>query len=122
MNQSGDVLGEVFERFDLSIDELLVVCDTLDLPVGEGRLKRSGSTGGHRGLQSISEHLESVRFMRCSIGIGRPTDTTVVDYVLSAPSQSETDLIQTVLERTKLAVSELSNRGIDAALQVYNTK
>lgn len=122
MNNSGDVVREVFDRFDFSIGELLVVCDTLDLPVGEGRLKRSGSTGGHRGLQSISEHLGSERFMRCTIGIGRPTDTTVIDYVLSAPSQSDTDAIHKVLDRTKLAISELSSGGIDSALQVYNTK
>ncbi|MBR0457946.1 MAG: aminoacyl-tRNA hydrolase [Victivallales bacterium] len=85
MNCSGNAVEETVRQLGISPKELLVVCDDLDLEFGLLRLRVSGSTGGHRGLASIVEHLASSEFPRLRVGIGRPQpgDGSVVDYVLS---------------------------------------
>ncbi len=85
MNSSGTTVEETVRQLGISPKELLVVCDDLDLEFGLLRLRASGSTGGHRGLASIVEHLDSSDFPRLRVGIGRPQpgDGEVIDYVLS---------------------------------------
>ena len=72
VNLSGRAVSHLLQRYRLSPQQLLVVCDDLDLPLGRVRLRASGSHGGHRGMRSIIEAIGSQDFPRIRIGIGRP--------------------------------------------------
>jgi len=72
MNLSGQAVVPLLKKYKINQQDLLVVCDDLDLELGRQKLKASGSSGGHRGLKSIADVLESQEFSRLRIGIGRP--------------------------------------------------
>ena len=92
MNRSGEIFPGLWSLAEGGEESLVVVCDTLDLPPGQCRLRRKGSSGGHKGLASIISRLGRSDFLRLVIGIGRPADG-VVDFVLSRPQDREAELI-----------------------------
>ena len=92
MNRSGEIFPGLWSLAEGGEESLVVVCDTLDLPPGQCRLRRKGSSGGHKGLASIISSLGRSDFLRLVIGIGRPVDG-VVDFVLSRPQGREAELI-----------------------------
>lgn len=86
MNASGEAVWALRRHFRFSLQEMLVVSDDLDLPEGRLRLRAGGSAGGHRGLASIMQCLQSADFPRLRVGIGRPepgSGVAIVDYVLA---------------------------------------
>ena len=90
MNRSGEVLDQVLRSTGLSLENLLVVCDNLDLSPGNCRLKLRGSSGGHKGLQSVITFAQTSEFMRMFVGIGKPTSREeVIQYVLSEPQEEK---------------------------------
>ncbi len=118
MNDSGLAVKEVIEQFSISPQELLVICDCLDLPVGALRLRKRGSGGGHKGVDSIITTLGTEEFPRLRVGIGRPEPGggEVVDYVLAVWVSAEkavlTDVFSVAAELTTL----LQENGWDAAV------
>ena len=83
MNLSGKAVQPLLRQLHLQPQDLLVIHDDLDLPLGKVRLRPGGGSGGHKGVQSVIEHLGSRNFARLRIGIGRPPEgTNPVDYVL----------------------------------------
>ena len=85
MNRSGMVAHHFIPGL-FAVDDLVVVCDNLDLPPGMIRIRRGGSSAGHNGLKSLIEHLGSGDFVRIYVGIGRPRPpVTVVEHVLQVP-------------------------------------
>lgn len=89
MNRSGDIAHYFIPR-RYSVEDLIVICDNLDLPAGTIRVRRGGSSAGHNGLKSLIEHLGSSDFTRIYVGIGRPkTGVTVVEHVLSVPGDAD---------------------------------
>jgi PTH1 family peptidyl-tRNA hydrolase len=96
MNRSGEIFPGLWSRTGEDLEHLLVICDTLDLPAGQCRLRRKGSSAGHKGLTSIIARLGREDFMRLYIGIGRPEaegQEAVVEHVLEPPSGRELELI-----------------------------
>lgn len=88
MNLSGTIL-KYFIPKKYPKDDLIVVCDNLDLEVGRIRIRQGGSTAGHKGLQSIVENIGTTEFIRIYIGIGRPEKgITVIEHVLSKPTNT----------------------------------
>lgn len=83
MNESGRSVRAAMDYYDLSIEQLLVVHDDLELPFGTLRLQQGGGLGGHKGLRSIVQHLNGDGFLRLRIGIGRPERGSVSSWVLS---------------------------------------
>lgn len=121
MNRSGAAVAAFAEEHGLAPGDLLVVHDDLDLPLARLKLKRGGGTAGHRGLESIVEHLESHDFARLRVGIGRPPlDQEVADFVLTPFSAAEQDLLAPALEAAAAAVTAWAARGIDAAMNEVN--
>lgn len=92
MNNSGVVLPGLLRRTRCSVKDLIVLCDNLDLPPGQCRLKRNGSTAGHNGLKSLVAELDTGDFRRLYLGIGRPSDGDVIRHVLEVPSNGEWEL------------------------------
>lgn len=83
MNLSGESVGQLMKYFQISVEDLVVIYDDLDLPPGKIRLRQKGSHGGHNGIKSIIQHLGTDQFNRIRVGIGRPDPGQAVpDYVL----------------------------------------
>ncbi len=109
MNLSGVSVATFMHFYRIVPEQILVVHDELDLPVGTIRLKLGGGHAGHNGLKSIIEHLGSNEFMRLRIGIGRPTfkNQDIADYVLHPPQAAEKILMNDMIQKT-LALKVLS--------------
>ena len=100
MNLSGHCVQKLCERFNINHSHLLVLHDDIDLPVGKCKMKIGGSTGGHRGLESIAQHLRSPDFCRLRIGVGRPANRAdVPDYVLQTFTDTEMKALAPVFDR-----------------------
>ena len=95
MNLSGEAIRPLMNYFKITIEDLLVVYDDMDLPVGKIRLRQKGSAGGHNGIKSILSCLGTSEFNRIKVGVGRPKDgRTVVGHVLNRfEKEEEEDII-----------------------------
>lgn len=123
MNRSGKAARVALRRAGESPESMVAVCDTLDLPAGAVRLKRGGSSAGHRGLSSIIEYLGSEQFLRLYVGIGRPEEKSqVVEFVLSAFTEEELPLIDTAVSRARDALLSLSARGPEEIMNELNRR
>jgi PTH1 family peptidyl-tRNA hydrolase len=122
MNNSGQVFPSLLRRFRVTSEELLVVCDNLDLPPGRVRLKRGGGTAGHNGLSSIVKALGHGDFMRLYVGVGRPESGGVVEHVLGRPLEGEQKLYDEAVSRGADAVISLRERGLDQVMNEINRR
>lgn len=124
MNKSGEVVG-CFIPKAFNLDELIVVCDNLDLPPGMIRIRKGGSTAGHNGLKSLVEALGSGEFIRVYVGIGRPIPPeTVIDHVLGRGRDSQE--VEAIREGCSLAakavLSLCDGIPLEEVMRVYNRK
>ncbi|RLC65961.1 MAG: aminoacyl-tRNA hydrolase [Chloroflexi bacterium] len=121
MNESGRAVAPLVRFYRMPLERLLVVYDDLDLPLGTLRLRPEGGSGGHRGVQSIIDHLGSREFPRLRIGIGRPPGRMdPAAYVLQDFSAEEEPLVEETLERAVAAIEAWLCEGIEAAMERYN--
>lgn len=121
MNQSGPAVKVLLDRADAGVEDLVVVHDDLDLPLGRIRIKRRGGAGGHRGVLSLLTSLGSDRFCRVKLGIGHPpAEQDPAAYVLSPFSSDERAALEATLDRTVCALECLLVEGIDAAMNQFN--
>lgn len=123
MNKSGEVLRAVLSRTKLSRENLLVVCDTLDLPCGQCKLKKRGSSAGHRGLASVLRYTETDEIMRLYVGIGRPDEGDgILEYVLGIPSQDQQAELDPAIKRSGDSILSLLNRSPEQVMNEFNQK
>lgn len=121
MNASGKSVRKACDFYKLSPDQILVVCDDLDLPVGRLRFRASGSAGGQKGLADIIRHLGTEQVARLRIGIGRPPTTwDPSDYVLGKFAAEEQEQIDKTIELAAQAAVDWSNQGIGYVMNRYN--
>ena len=121
MNLSGESVGPALGFFKLSTDDLIVIHDDLDLPLGKLKLKRGGGHGGHNGLRSLLKHLPDDRFIRVRVGIGRPPpEWDTADYVLSKFRSQEWTAVDSVLATAADAVEAICQDGISKAMAKFN--
>ncbi len=121
MNLSGETVARVVKHLSCQLQDLLVICDDVDLGLGRMRLRRSGSAGGHKGLQSIIDRLHSEQFPRLRLGIGAPPDDTdTVEYVLHPFGRGEQPVVQDLLARAAQAAETWVYHGIDEAMNRFN--
>ena len=125
MNRSGETVQAAMNFFRVSLSDLLVVHDELDLPFGTLRLKPGGGHAGHNGLRSIMQHLGEPGFMRMRCGIGRPQLGFVgdgADYVLSDFRTEEREALPSIITKASDALSLVLHRGFGEASKVLNTR
>jgi PTH1 family peptidyl-tRNA hydrolase len=121
MNDSGRSVRATLDWFGLRPDQLLVIVDDMDLPLGRLRLRASGSAGGHNGLRSIIQHLGSPDFARLRVGIGQPAGdpqdrkTRTVGHVLGAFSPAEATVLDQVCAEVIRGVALIRERGLERA-------
>lgn len=122
MNCSGRAVFSLVNYFKIARQEVLVIYDDLDLPLGAIRMRLSGSAGGHRGLASIINQLGTSEFTRLRIGIGRPDEEarSVSDFVLSPFKGNERAVFDESIERAKLAVISFVTEGPNYAMNHFN--
>ena len=121
MNCSGEAVQPFAKFYKILPEEILVVHDELDFPPGTIRLKQNGGHGGHNGLRNIISHLNNSNFSRLRIGIGRPSEQSMVtDYVLHAPSKSEQQQIEYSIEDGLAIMSHLISGDFAAAMQILH--
>jgi len=122
MNLSGGPGRGMLDYYRLSVDQLLVIHDEIDLPPGTVKLKKAGGHGGHNGLRDLIQHCTN-KFMRLRIGVGHPGDKDkVVGYVLKrAPGDMEVALQQSVDEAADI-IPVLVENGLGDATKILHTK
>jgi PTH1 family peptidyl-tRNA hydrolase len=119
MNRSGAPVRAAVRRTGVDPEvELLVIADDIDLPLGKVRLRREGSAGGHNGLRDIIASLESDRFSRLRVGIGRSGDAA--DHVLSTFHADEKELAAEAIATAADAAERWLAEGIEAAMNAFN--
>jgi PTH1 family peptidyl-tRNA hydrolase len=119
MNLSGETIGALANFYQLPLEQLMIVADDADLPVGTVRLRASGSSGGHHGLESIEQHLASRKFARLKIGIGRKDSLReIASHVLGKFDSAENELMEKVLERAVDQIEIWLSAGIEKAIQL----
>jgi len=122
MNRSGEALEAWRGRHELEPQELLVVVDDVYLPVGSLRMRTEGSSGGHRGLESIERTLPGPGFARLRVGVGAARDAAELrEHVLEGfADEAERDAFEAAVERAALAVESWLDEGILAAMNRFN--
>ena len=129
MNLSGQSVSRLVKKFDINLNDLVIIYDDLDLPPGKIRIRQGGSSGGHKGIDSIISSLGSRDFSRLRIGIGRPTTTEgsdqiseadIIAYVLSDFTPEEKQAITQLIPRVSEAIYYLLTEGVTSAMNEYN--
>lgn len=123
MNLSGRSVRQIVQFYKAPLSDLLVVCDDMNLPTGQLRLRSSGSSGGQKGVQNIIDQLGAQEFARLRFGVGRPpAGIDAANYVLQRFAKAEEEQIRQAVQRSSEAVSCWVKFGIDQAMNQYNTK
>ena len=122
MNLSGQSVGELVRWYKVQLEDLLVVYDELDLPLGQLRLRTKGSAGGHNGVDNIIAHLHTNEFPRLRVGIGRPTNNRMdgASYVLGIPPGDERIMLDEAEDRAVEAVQLVIREGVGSAMNKVN--
>jgi PTH1 family peptidyl-tRNA hydrolase len=125
VNLSGKSVSQLVKRFKISLDDLVIIHDDLDLPLGKIRLSYSSSSGGHKGIDSIIKELGSQNFTRIRVGIGRPdkaeiSEDEIIAYVLSDFTPEQKQAIAKVIPKVTEAILCLLTEGLTPAMNKYN--
>lgn len=122
VNASGHALAEFGRHTPFEHNELLVIADDIALPLGQLRLRRRGSDGGHNGLKSIISALETVEFPRLRLGVGPvPGGTDAADFVLERFQHDEQKQVEEQLDRALACVGDVLVEGFEYAMNAHNT-
>ena len=124
MNLSGESIRSLVEYYKIDPEEeLLVIYDDISLEVGQLRIRRKGSAGGHNGIKNIIANLGSSVFPRIKVGVGeKPPKWDLADYVLGHFSKEDRELMEEGYDRADHAVGMILNGEIEAAMNQYNRK
>ena len=122
MNRSGIAVKAVLEEYNCSERDLIVLYDDVDIELGKIRLRAEGGSGGHKGVQSIVDHLQSEGFVRIRLGQKRgdfkPEDLT--NYVLSEFTEEEKPLVERALDLAEKALISILKGNLLQAMNIYN--
>ena len=121
MNLSGEAVGALVSFYQVPLPNILVAVDDADLPFGEIRLRPGGGTGGHHGLESVTQHLGSKEYARLRIGIGRRNDAReIAGHVLGKFEASENERLEKILDRAASQVECWLGSGLQQAMNQFN--
>lgn len=123
MNNSGLAVREAAVFYKVPADHIIIIYDDIALPLGQLRLRKSGSAGGHNGIKSIISHLGTQDFPRIRIGVGsNKGEGDLVDYVLGVFSKEEQKTIDEATDRAAEAVQCILEEGMEKAMNRFNQK
>lgn len=122
MNLSGEVLIKFKDFYKIDLNDILVICDDLDTPLGKIKLKYKGSSGGHNGLKNIESHLHSNEYKRIKIGISNNKDKDKIDYVIGKMPKEELNILEQVTDKAEEILIDYLNMTFDNLMNKYNSK
>jgi PTH1 family peptidyl-tRNA hydrolase len=125
MNNSGQSVSRLVDKFDIDPNDLIVIHDDLDLPLAKVRISFGSSSGGHKGINSIIQEIGGQDFIRIRIGIGRPnkpqiSEDDVIAYVLSDFTPAEKRAIDNIIPTVSEAILCLLKEGLTPAMSKFN--
>ena len=127
MNNSGDAVRAIVDWYKIDIDQLFIIVDDKDLPLGKIRFRKKGSSGGHNGLKSIIEKLQTQNFNRIRIGIGSPpsiqgiSNFNTISHVLGNISQEEKSILDKVYEHVIESLEKLNTKKEEIIINELNS-
>jgi PTH1 family peptidyl-tRNA hydrolase len=128
VNCSGVAVKGLMQKYRIPVEDIIIICDDLDLPAGKIRIRQNGGSGGHNGLKSIIADIGSQDFCRVKVGIGRPQgeqnvyidEDAVISYVLGDFTPDEMKLIEPAVIRAVEAIECILAEGVTAAMNKFN--
>ncbi|MCI8291074.1 MAG: aminoacyl-tRNA hydrolase [Clostridia bacterium] len=120
MNLSGESVKEIMDYYKISLENLLVVYDDMDLEPGTIRIRKSGGPGTHNGMKSVVHYLNSQNFPRIRVGIGKPIDDSFMEYVIGAVDEEERKILVKGVEKAFEAITAILENNIDFAMNKFN--
>jgi PTH1 family peptidyl-tRNA hydrolase len=120
MNRSGTVIWKFYKRLIIPEDKLIVVHDDIDMEKGKIRIRERGSSGGHKGIESIIQDIGTREFIRVKIGIGRQEEMPAEEYVLRKFSRQELNIIKDTIQNAADAVQSILLEGVGKAMNKFN--
>ena len=127
MNSSGEAVKAIVDWYKINLDQLFIIVDDKDLPLGKIRFRKKGSSGGHNGLKSIIEKLQTQNFNRIRIGIGSPpsmkgtNNFNTVSHVLGNISQEEKSILDKVYDRVIESLEQLNTKKEEYIVNELNS-
>lgn len=122
MNVSGRAVREIMHWYKLEPQDILIISDDIDLPLGKIRLRPHGGAGTHNGLRSIIAETYTDKFPRIRIGIGSPPENMeLASFVLSKFTDEDMDIINSAIDKAANAALEFILYDIERAMNIYNT-
>ena len=127
MNNSGDAVRAIVDWYKINLDQIFIIVDDIDLPLGKIRFRKKGSSGGHNGLKSIIEKLQTHNFNRIRIGIGSPTSTqgpsnfNTISHVLGNISPEEKSILEKVYKRVIESLEQLNIKKEEHIINELNS-
>ena len=123
MNLSGSAVDHIVKKKNIALEHTLIICDDLDIPFGQLRLRPQGSAGGHNGLKSIIEKLGTIEFSRLRVGIGRPhPQKETVDFVLDQFSSQEKKQLPDICSAVVECCHVWMSQGVGEAMSQFNKR
>ncbi len=122
MNLSGNSVKEVMDYYKVDIENLIVIYDDVDIPMGRLRVRKKGSAGTHNGMRSIIYDLQEDGFPRVRIGIGGDRKMSLAGYVLGGFGKEEKSTMEDTVKKAAMAIECMIEKGIDIAMGEYNIK
>ena len=123
MNLSGESVREIADFYKIEPENIIIIYDDISLDVGQLRIRKKGSAGGHNGIKNIIAHLGTQEFPRIKVGIGnKPEGWDLADYVLSKYSKAEQEALEEAADGVIGAVKLMLMDDIEAAMNRYNAK
>ncbi len=120
MNRSGVVVRKIMQKSNISPEKLIVIHDDLDLETGSLKIRKKGSSGGHKGIESIIQNIGTQEFIRVKIGIGRDRFVPTEKYVLSKFGKDELALIKETIEKAVESLQTIITDGVESAMNRFN--
>lgn len=120
MNLSGESVRDIVQWYKIPQESIIIIYDDVNLELGKIRIREKGSHGGHNGLKSIIYQLNTDIFPRIRIGIGKPEDVELTDYVLSKVSDPEKEILFNSIKNAGQAVQMIINGDIQKAMAEFN--
>lgn len=122
MNNSGFAIRQCMDFYKAAPEDLIIIYDDVDLPVGKIRLREKGSAGGHNGMKSVIHCIFTQEFPRIRVGIGRDPQIEMIDWVLSKFREEEAEELNKALENASKAAEYSITNPFSAAMNLFNKK
>jgi PTH1 family peptidyl-tRNA hydrolase len=120
MNLSGKAVREVVDYYQVPLENVIVVCDDINLSLGKLRFRARGSHGGHNGLRDIQNHLATTEYSRLRLGVGAPEEDDTIDHVLGRFRPAELPLVEEAVAKAVQGIALWWKEGIEECMNEFN--